>query len=91
MATEKPELLSIFRPAGLGTLLNRAAMDYLAEYEYDPVPDEFVSAHTPTEFERGMMEDMIAGLFSDEHFSGLLQDAARSMKVDGRDPCGPDI
>lgn len=82
------EALAIFRDTGLGSRLLRAAERY--------VRDDYVFGadggddHEPTKFERMMMEDMVNGLFADEEFAALLQEAARGMKAGGMDPEGVD-
>lgn len=80
------KLLAIYRPQGLGSRLSRAAEAYLDEYEYGGPTGE--SGYVPNEFEREMMHDMIAGMFSDEAFAAVLQEAAAGMKAGGMDPEG---
>lgn len=38
-----------------------------------------------------MMEDMVNGLFADDEFAALLQEAALGMKAGGMDPEGIDL
>ncbi len=83
------QLLAIFRPQGFGSRLSDAAHDYLKDYVFSP--EEFVSDHKLTAFERVMFEDFLGGLFSDDQFGTLLQAAAAGMKATGLDPEGPDF
>lgn len=80
--------LAIFRDTGIGTRLSAAADRFAAEYVFSP--DEGAD-HDPTDFERMLLLDMLAGLFADEEFSGILQEAARGMKAAGLDPEGVDL
>jgi hypothetical protein len=82
------DLLAIWRNQGLGARLSRAADSYLSDYVYSP--DDSFADHEPTEFERLMMQDMLAGMFADISVSSILQEAARGMKAGGADPEGPD-
>ena len=60
----------IFRDDRFAARLSVAASAYLDDYVYSP--EEFVADHEPTEFERQLISDFIAGLFADETFSGIL-------------------
>lgn len=82
-------LLAIFRNKGFGTKLHEAATKYLADYVYSDDPDGSCADHELTEFERAMIDDFLHGLFADDDFSGLLQEAAKGMKAAGIDPEGP--
>ena len=82
------DFLAIWRPRGIAGRLSDAANAYLDEYVYSN--GDNASDHEPTEFERHMMEDMLAGMLSDERVSSILQEAARGMKAGGMDPEGPD-
>jgi hypothetical protein len=75
------ELPPIFLPGGLGDRLSTAMTAYLADYAYDPNPDEGFADHELTEFERGMMEDFLAGAISDEGVNAILQEAARAVSA----------
>lgn len=79
--------LAIFRDTGIGTRLSRAAQKYADDYVFSPNDG---SDHEPTGFEKVLIDDMLAGLFADETFSGILQEAARGMKAGGADPEGQD-
>ena len=81
-------MLAIFRDHGLGKRLSDAATAYADEYVYDD--GESASDYVPTERERVLLHDMLAGLFADEKFSSILQEAARGMKAGGMDPEGPE-
>ena len=85
------ETLAIFRDTGFGTKLSHAATKYLADWVYSDDPDGPYADHELTAFERAMIEDFLAGLFADDKFSGLLQEAARGMKAAGLDPEGVDL
>jgi hypothetical protein len=80
--------LAIWKTHGIGARLSDAANAYLDEYVYSA--HDHASDHEPTEFERDMMEDMLAGMFSDDRVHAILQEAARGMKAGGMDPEGPD-
>ena len=60
----------VFRDDRFAARLSVAASAYLDDYVYSP--EEFVADHEPTEFERQLISDFIAGLFADETFSGIL-------------------
>ncbi len=81
-------MLAIFREHGLGARLHRAASAYADDYVYDD--GQSAADYVPTEKERALLHDMLAGLFSDDGFSSILQEAARGMKAGGMDPEGPD-
>lgn len=80
--------LAIFRDTGWGTRLSTAAEAYLEDYVFSP--DEG-SDHELNDWERMLMQDFLAGLFSQDDFSALLQEAARGMKAGGMDPEGRDL
>jgi len=80
--------LAIFRPHGVGSRLYDAAAQYLTEYVYDDGGN--CADHELTETERNMVQDFLAGMFSDEAFSAVLQEMAAGMKAAGLDPEGPD-
>lgn len=82
------EFLAIWRERGFGKRLSDACAAYLADYVYSP--DDNYADHEPTEFERMMMEDMLAGMFANKDVDAILQEAARGMKAGGMDPEGPD-
>lgn len=79
-------MLRIYNDGGLASRLMLAADKYIEEYVYDD--GESSADHVPTDFERTLLHDMLAGLFSDEEFSAILQEAARGMKAAGLDPEG---
>lgn len=80
--------LAIFRDTGIGTRLSMAAEKYLEDYVFSP---DQGGDHDLTEWERMLFQDFLAGLFADEDFSDLLQEAARGMKAGGLDPEGHDL
>jgi len=79
--------LAIFRPDGLGSRLYNALAQYASVYVFSP--DEG-SDHEPSEFEKMLFSDMLAGAFAEPEVSDILQEAARGMKAGGMDPEGPD-
>lgn len=81
--------LAIFRDTGIGSKLLKAAERYVRD-DYVFGSDEGFD-HDPSKFERMMMEDMVNGLFADDEFAALLQEAARGMKAGGMDPEGVDL
>lgn len=81
--------LAIFRDTGFASRLLKAAEDYADQYVFDA--EEMSSEHEPTEFERMLLKDMLNGLFADEVFADILQEAARGMKLAGMDPEGIDL
>lgn len=76
------ELLPIFAVDGLGARLSGAMEDYLKHYVFG-LDDG--SDHMPTEFERLMLEDFLAGAISDEAVNDILQQAARAIPVPAGD------
>ncbi len=68
--------LPIWKEGWIAYRLSAAMHAYLKEYVYSP--DEGWD-HEPTEFERGIMEDMLNGALSDETVTALLQNAAAAM------------
>jgi hypothetical protein len=58
-----------FLPGGVGDQLSRAAYAYLEEYELSGEGAD----HTPTDFERFLIEDFMNGLLCDEHLFGPVR------------------
>lgn len=80
--------LAIFRSDGFGSRLFNALDQYASEYVYSP---DDGGDHDPTEFERMLLHDMLAGAFAEPTINAILQEAARGMKAGGMDPEGQDI
>ena len=80
--------LAIFRDTGWGTRLSTAASAHIEDYVFSP--DEG-SDHELNEWEKMLVQDFLASLFSQDSFSDLLQEAARGMKAGGMDPEGHDL